>query len=138
VRVCCGDWKRVLTDAPTINHGLTGVFLDPPYAFAANRDPDLYSKDDAAISTGVREWAIAHGDDPQFRIALCGYEDEHEMPESWKSVAWKASGGMSNTSQDEDTQGKRNRHRERVWLSPHCFDVTGHPEIEPGKLESPE
>src|SRR5579863_1799160 len=33
VRVCCGDWSRVVTPSVTWNIGggmLTGVFLDPP------------------------------------------------------------------------------------------------------------
>jgi hypothetical protein len=32
VRVCCGDWRRILTPSVTTYIGLTGVFLDPPYA----------------------------------------------------------------------------------------------------------
>jgi DNA adenine methylase len=32
VRVCCGDWKRVLTPSVTTYVGLCGVFLDPPYS----------------------------------------------------------------------------------------------------------
>mgnify|MGYP003600559401 CR=1 FL=1 len=31
VRVTCGDWQRVLKDSVTTRHGLTAVFLDPPY-----------------------------------------------------------------------------------------------------------
>jgi site-specific DNA-adenine methylase len=32
VRVCCGDWTRVLGRSATECIGVTGVFLDPPYA----------------------------------------------------------------------------------------------------------
>ena len=32
VRVTCGDWQRVVKDSVTTRHGLTAVFLDPPYA----------------------------------------------------------------------------------------------------------
>jgi hypothetical protein len=35
VRVAVGDWQRVLTDSVTVRHGLTGVFLDPPYTKGA-------------------------------------------------------------------------------------------------------
>lgn len=31
VRVACGDFERILSDAVTWRHGTTGVFLDPPY-----------------------------------------------------------------------------------------------------------
>jgi site-specific DNA-adenine methylase len=30
-RVACGDWARICTPAVTYRHGLTAVFLDPPY-----------------------------------------------------------------------------------------------------------
>jgi hypothetical protein len=115
-RVCCGDWKRVLTPSVTTYIGITGVLLDPPYAH------DLRERcyaEDHDISADVRAWALAHGDDPKFRIALCGYEDEHKehMPPSWSMVPWKAHGGYSRTE-----RGKANRERERVWFSPHCLE----------------
>lgn len=31
-RVACGDWTRVLGGSVTVCDGVTGVFLDPPYA----------------------------------------------------------------------------------------------------------
>lgn len=113
VRVCCGDWKRVLTPSVTTYIGVTGVFLDPPY------DHDLRERcysEDHNISAEVREWALAHGDDPEMRIALCGYEGEHAMPESWECVKWKAHGGYSRS-----VRGRANRERERIWFSPHCL-----------------
>jgi DNA adenine methylase len=113
VRVCCGDWKRVLTPSVTTYIGITGVLLDPPYAHDLRER--CYSEDHD-ISAEVREWAIANGDTPDFRIALCGYEGEHEMPASWTCVAWKAHGGYSRTE-----RGKANRERERIWFSPHCL-----------------
>ncbi len=66
----------------------------------------------------VREWAIQWGDNPLMRIALCGYEGEHQMPESWSCVAWKASGGYSHLSKQHDNPNAR---RERIWFSPHCL-----------------
>lgn len=113
VRVCCGDWKRVLTPSVTTYVGLCGVLLDPPY------DHDLRERcysEDHNISAEVREWAIANGDNPEFRIALCGYEGEHAMPDTWECVPWKAHGGYARTE-----RGKENRERERVWFSPHCL-----------------
>ena len=118
VRVCCGDWSRVCTNTPTTRHGLTAVFLDPPYADTAGRADELYTEDSLTVAHDVREWAIEHGDDPLFRICLCGYEGEHTMPESWECIEWKSSGGMGNTG---NGAGKENRHRERLWFSPHCL-----------------
>jgi hypothetical protein len=118
VRVCCGDWKRVCTPAVTVKHGLTAVFLDPPYADTAQRDPHLYRIDSARLAHDVREWAIEHGGDPRLRIALCGYEGEHKMPRSWACVPWKANGGYGSQAAG---RGLANSHRERIWFSPHCL-----------------
>jgi hypothetical protein len=112
VRVCCGDWKRVLTPSVTTYIGVCGVFLDPPYSHELRER--CYSEDHD-ISAEVREWALANGDDPHFRIALCGYEGEHVMPDSWECVPWKAHGGYSRSE-----RGVANRSRERIWFSPHC------------------
>jgi hypothetical protein len=117
VRVCCGDWTRVLGDTPTVKQGTTAILLDPPYADTAERTGDIYVCDSASVAHAVREWALAHGDDPRLRIALCGYQGEHEMPSTWSAVPWKAHGGYGAQG---DGQGKANRHRETVWFSPHC------------------
>lgn len=119
VMVMCGDWKRVVT--PTVltsgGNGVTGVFLDPPYADTATRTPDLYAKDSESVAHEVREWAIANGDNPAYRIVLCGYDGEHVMPDSWTELAWKAAGGYEGQRKDG---AKGNSRRERVWFSPHC------------------
>lgn len=115
VRVCCGDWSRVVgastlgTDAM---HGMTpcAVLLDPPYAHD-ERDKRLYRHDDADLSGAARAWALENGDDPKLRIALCGWEGEHAMPRGWTQAAWKSRGS-----------GK-NRGKERIWFSPHCLPV---------------
>jgi hypothetical protein len=118
VRVCCGDWMRVCGPSPTVKLGTTGVFLDPPYADDADRTDSLYAVDDLSVAHQVRDWAIENGDNPQLRIALCGYEGEHAMPDSWDCVAWKARGGYG--SQGEG-RGRENAARERIWFSPHCL-----------------
>lgn len=118
VRVACGDWQRVLGDSVLGKGKNVGgrrpcaVFLDPPYSDEF-RDPYLYSEDDGAISALVRDWAIEHGDDPELRIALCGYAGEHTMPASWTEHAWK--GGRGYAGEDN-----ANRERERIWFSPAC------------------
>lgn len=125
-RVTCGDWQRVTGPSVTVNHGLTGMFLDPPYSFS-ERDSGLYSTE-TDCSTEVREWCAKNGDDPKLRIVLAGYDGEHNALEEigWSVVAWKAHGGYGNRS---DKRGRENAHRERLWMSPHCL-VEREPEIE--------
>ena len=113
VRVCCGDWTRVLTPSVTTYIGFTAVLLDPPYD--QSRRSVCYNEDHD-ISADVRAWALEHGDDPKFRIALCGYEGEHDMPASWECVPWVAGGGYGRSE-----RGKGNRRKERIWFSPHCL-----------------
>lgn len=121
VRVCCGDWSRVLGPSVTYKHGITGVFLDPPYADTASRADDLYASDSLTVAHDVREWAIANGDNRDLRIALCGYDGEHKMPDSWECVAWKARGGYSSQNSEENN----NPHKERIWFSPACLRNQG-------------
>jgi hypothetical protein len=121
VRVCCGDWTRVLGPSPTTHIGLTGVFLDPPYAVADREN--VYVEDSRDLAHDVCKWAIEHGDDPLMRIAVCGYDGEHVFPDSWECVAWKAHGGYSGQAEAADSQGKQNKNRERIWFSPHCLSA---------------
>lgn len=125
-RVCCGDWTRVISRSATECIGVTAVFLDPPYdpeaiAQSGGRDgfapsDRLYVEHISGVSAAVREWALANGDNPKLRIALCGYEGEHEMPASWECVAWKATGGYASSAGNH-----ANSKRERIWFSPHCL-----------------
>lgn len=117
VRVCSGDWSRVCGPSVTFKHGVTGVLLDPPYADTANRSDRLYRRDSLSVAHDVREWAIANGNHPLLRIALCGYEGEHEMPESWAVHAWSAGAGFGGQAEDRSENGKR----ERIWFSPACL-----------------
>ena len=122
VRVCCGDWSRVLGETPTVGLGTTAVFLDPPYSLA-ERTADLYAADeDGDVAAAVRDWAVARGDDPRYRIALCGYGGEHDMPDGWTAHAWKAKGGYGSQG---DGRGRANAARETVWFSPHCLGGRG-------------
>ncbi|MEO7716292.1 MAG: DNA adenine methylase [Capsulimonas sp.] len=118
VRVCCGDWSRVVTPSVTTENGLTGVFLDPPYAFSTGRDPGIYNEDSEDLSVKVREWAIAHGQSAMLRIALCGYDGEHDMPSDWECMPWKAHGGYANRT---GAPGRERSGLERIWFSPHCL-----------------
>ena len=120
VRVCCGDWSRVCGPSPTFKHGITGVFLDPPYADKESRTEDLYATDDLNVAHEVRKWAIEAGANPELRIALCGYDGEHDMPTGWECFEWKARGGYGSQG---DGRGRENAKRERIWFSPHCLSA---------------
>ena len=124
VRVCCGDWTRVMGDTPMMQRSEEfhpiGVLLDPPYSDAAGRDPRVYRCDDLHVAHAVRDWALAHGDDPRYRIALCGYEGEFTMPTGWSVVVGETGGGYGKLARE----GSRNAGRERIWFSPHSL----HPE----------
>jgi len=108
VRILSGDWSRAVTPATTTRFGMTGVLLDPPYTAEAGRGHRLYAHDDLKVGHQVRDWAVMNGENPLFRIALCGYEGEYRMPSSWSVFEWKSG-------------GSRNGHKERIWFSPHCL-----------------
>jgi DNA adenine methylase len=125
VRVCCGDWARVCGPTPLfpVSRGAgrqvtAAVFLDPPYAAEAGRQDGLYRKDSLTVAREVREWAVAHGDDPRLRVALCGYDGEHDMPAGWECVAGASAGGHGYGGQAKGGYG--NAGRERIWYSSHC------------------
>lgn len=115
VRVCSGDWSRVSGPAVTTGNGLTAVLLDPPYS--EDRD-EVYNHDSMTLAHEVRAWAITNGDNPQMRIAYCGYEDGFEWPAGWTAYRWTANGGYGNQG---DGRGKENKKREVIWFSPHCL-----------------
>jgi 16S rRNA G966 N2-methylase RsmD len=102
------DWSKVITPAVTTRHGMTGVFLDPPYTHDSGREHGLYATDDLNIGHRVRDWAVENGENPLLRIALCGYDGEYRIPSNWSVFDWKGA-------------GSRNGHRERIWFSPHCL-----------------
>lgn len=112
VRILHGDWSRAVTRCVTWEHGCTGIFLDPPYTKESGRSARLYAKDDLRVGHQVQKWAVANGDNPLLRIALCGYEGEYEMPSNWSVYGWK--GG-----------GSKNGRKERIWFSPHCLPASG-------------
>jgi len=121
VRFPCGDWTRVLTPAVTWRHGLTGILFDPPYT-----DGAIDYAVGGRVSADVRAWCAEHWDDrlpngdPAYRLALCGYEGEHDEIEAlgWEVVAWKAGGGYANQRKHGVNDNAR---RERIWFSPHCL-----------------
>jgi hypothetical protein len=124
VRVCCGDWARVVTDGALSYGGKIGIFLDPPY-LGDVRTADLYACDDHAIANEVREWCLANGNNPRLRIVLAGYNTEHDhlMPDTWRRVRWTGTKAYGTTSQTSRNEGSENRHKETLWLSPACVGI---------------
>lgn len=110
-RTVCGSWERILSPSVTTKHGLTGVVLDPPYD-AEGHDRSMYVAY-GSVAKDVAEWCRENGGNPLFRIALCGYEGEHDLP-GWTCEPWKARKGYGS---DENTR------RERIWFSPHCLSA---------------
>jgi hypothetical protein len=120
VRVCCGDWTRVLGPSVTWAHGLTGIIFDPPYAEEEGRDMGLYAEESGTVAHDVRAWCLEHGRHPLLRVVLCGYDTTHDalLAEGWTKVAWKAGGGYCNLG---NGRGRENTTREMIWRSPHCL-----------------
>lgn len=118
VRVCCGDWSRVCGPSVTFKHGLTGVFLDPPYMNEGRAE--VYNHDDGSVAKDVTEWALENGEHRDMRIVVAGYEGEHGAltAAGWRVEHWKAHGGMG---AGRGGRGDVNKHRERLWFSPNCI-----------------
>jgi hypothetical protein len=120
VRVLHGDWSRCVQPGVLRYGKITGIYFDPPYMYSANRTEGLYSTDSEDVAERVRQWCIENGDRKDLRIALAGYEGEHDMPDSWECVEWKPH-GKGYAAGADDTQAVENVGRERVWFSPHCL-----------------
>jgi len=120
VRVTCGDWSRVVTPSVTTKHGLTSVFLDPPYT-TANMD---YAAGGVggALAMEVQRWCAENGDNPLLRIVICGHAEEHDalLDHGWHIRTWKAGQGMARTE-----AAKKRRLSETLWCSPACCEKTG-------------
>ena len=115
VRVTCGDWSRVVKDSVTTRHGLTAVFLDPPYT---NGEMD-YSAGGVGgeLARDVQAWCAKNGDNKALRIVLCGHAGEHDalLAHGWHTRAWTARKGYAMA--DEAIE---NSASETIWCSPHC------------------
>jgi hypothetical protein len=128
VRICCGDYKRVLTPAASITLSCdkknpSGVFIDPPYADSAGRDMGLYSKDSGSVAHEAREWALKNGTNPLYRIVFAGYEGEHGDDferAGWREIEWFSNGFLTGGYGNQGDDGHQ-QARERLWCSPHCI-----------------
>jgi len=122
VRVCCGNWDRIMGPAVTEGNGTTAVFLDPPYA-AEDRE-ECYREESYTVAHDVLDWCKENGDHRKLRIALCGYEgsgNEVLEEQGWSVLTWKAQGGYANIHAKNPGKGNANKYRERIWFSPHCL-----------------
>ena len=115
VRIACGDWQRVTGESVTVKHGLTGVFLDPPYS---GTEYVYGSAED--VSTQVGQWCSENGGNRLLRIVLAGRDAEHDhlLALGWEKHIWS---GMKGYSKTDD------RHAEALWCSPHCETPENHP-----------
>lgn len=119
VRICNGEWHRVCSSkSATTALGTTGIFFDPPYAADTGRDMRLYAEESGTVAEDVRQWCIDNRSNSKIRIALCGYEGEHNLLEKygWTVHGWKAHGGYGNRNKENN-----NRKQERIWFSPACL-----------------
>lgn len=130
-RVCitCRDWEKMFTKKGILPNETdkkrkpvsVGIFLDPPYK-TPERDQTLYNHEEADnnISSEIQYWCAYQGKKLNYRIVLCGYENEHGPLESlgWKCYYWKAHSGFAARAGQ-----KLNAYRERIWASPGCQEV---------------
>ncbi len=121
VRVVCGDWTRVCGGDWQDDRGTCGIFYDPPYGEAANRDKEIYQEDSLEVAAAVREWCRERAERKTYRIVLAGYYEEHEslLNDGWTVHRWSAHGGFANKGKGKGP-GSVNRHREALFFSPHC------------------
>jgi len=118
--ILCGSWNRCVSHAITAHYPNSGIFLDPPYS-PNECDPNTYRiKGNNDVAVECREWCLEHGTNRDLRIALCGYEGEHEMPDDWECLAWKSHGGMG-AARARSSGRYTNNVRERIWFSPGCL-----------------
>lgn len=115
VRVTVGDWTRVLSESVTTRHGMTAVFLDPPYTkgsmhYAAGGEG-------GELANKVRDWCYENGQNPLLRIVLCGHAGEHDLllSNGWHLRKWKARNGYG-----RNADARNNTASETLWCSPHC------------------
>jgi site-specific DNA-adenine methylase len=118
VKIVCGDWTRVCGGTWQAANSPVGMFFDPPYA-TEGRDKAIYHKESLTVAKDIEKWALVRGTDKRYRIVVAGYDDEHAslIEAGWRVHAWSAQGGYGGG----DTRGDVNRHRERLYISPHCL-----------------
>ena len=119
------EWENLLLTCRSCN-GQKGAVGDREFhellilitAWPARRSEDPIEQQRLRLMGDSVLRRLGHGENPLLRIALCGYEGEHAIPDSWECVPWKASGGYGTAA---DAAGRVNASRERIWFSPACL-----------------
>jgi len=115
-RIINGDWKRCVTNSVTTGHGLTAVFLDPPYA-EGNMDYAVGGVG-TKLDEEVRLWCIENHDNPLLRIALCGHDGDHDelLGYGFTKSSWKAGSGYAKSQ-----EANERRKSEVIYFSKSCL-----------------
>lgn len=82
---------------------------------------EIENEESGTVANDVREWCRKKGSRKTYRIVLAGYYHEHESlkDDGWTVHRWTAHGGYANRGKGK-TRGATNRHKETLFLSPHC------------------
>ena len=130
VRVCNGNWDRVCSPTVTYRHGLTGLFLDPPYSLEKNKQTNVYGElsKQGNLNADLTKFLLENQNIDGFRIAICGLEGEYDLPKKyWDCVEW-----MGNSGYADKTKNK-NREKERIWFNKQCINPNKRPVGRPRK-----
>lgn len=113
----CGSWDRLCGGNWQADNAPCGMFFDPPYA-TEGRDEDIYHHDSMTVGKEVEAWCLERGHNPDYRIVAAGYDDEYKslVEAGWHVHSWSSTGGYARIT----TAGTKNRHRERLYVSPYC------------------
>lgn len=137
VRILNGDWARLCTSGALkmldvrMGKGVCGIFLDPPYGHAANRDANIYRHESLDVAGDVLQWCIENGDDPKYRIVLAGFDGEHNVlaeKHGWQAVEWFKNGFLKGGMKNLNKESGHQQALERLWLSPNCLGVIDAPQ----------
>ena len=116
VNILYGDFERVLTPSYTSDFGTTAVFLDPPYKCYTDKSDTIYTNDHNDTWTRARDWFMAHRNDPNYHIILCGQNNDWpDHPDDVRVHTWVGAHGM--------TKAKTERKQEKLYISKYCEDI---------------
>ena len=120
--ILCKDWSKLFSPSVTgitktkvgkISNPTCGVFFDPPYVGTEG----MYAAANE-IALDIFNWCVENGDNPMYRIVLCGYEGDYpDFPEGWTMESWVRSAGMETTG----GEGRTQLRKEALYFSPHCL-----------------
>lgn len=121
--ILCKDWTDLYSlsllgqTSKMSDRHKTAIFFDPPYG-TENMEANKYIDDSKDIAGKVYELALELGENDRNRVALAGYENDYDMPDSWEKVVWKTAQNRYKVGMDIPYS-----RTECVWFSPHCIRV---------------